>query len=81
MLFNNHCFFCHGLNAIAGPLPDLRYSSKEVLDSFLPIVLGGARASDGMSSFKKILSVKQAEAIRAYIISRAQETAEPRQSR
>jgi quinohemoprotein ethanol dehydrogenase len=80
LLFNNHCYFCHGLNAVAGPLPDLRYSSKEILDSFASIVLGGARASDGMPSYKKILSVKEVEAIRAYVISRAQETAKPMQS-
>ena len=34
LLFNSHCFICHGLNAVAGPLPDLRYSTKETLDSF-----------------------------------------------
>jgi quinohemoprotein ethanol dehydrogenase len=77
LLFNSHCFFCHGLNAVAGPLPDLRYSSTEILDSLESIVLGGARASDGMPSYKKILTAKEVEAIRAYIISRAQETARP----
>jgi quinohemoprotein ethanol dehydrogenase len=77
LLFNNHCYFCHGLNVVAGPLPDLRYSSKKVLDSFASIVLDGARASEGMPSFKKLLSAKEVEAIRAYVISRAQETAKP----
>jgi quinohemoprotein ethanol dehydrogenase len=80
LLFNNHCFLCHGLNAVAGPLPDLRYASKQTLDSFASIVLGGARASDGMPSFKKVLTAKEVEAIRAYIISRAQETAKPAQA-
>ena len=80
LLFNNHCYFCHGLNAVAGPLPDLRYSSKEVLDSFASIVLDGARASAGMPSYKKILSVKEVEAIREYVIARAQETAKPMQA-
>lgn len=77
LLFNSHCFTCHGLNAIAGPLPDLRYSSKPTLDSLESIVLGGTRASGGMPSFKKVLGAKEVEAIRAYIISRAQETATP----
>jgi quinohemoprotein ethanol dehydrogenase len=77
LLFNSNCFFCHGLNAVAGPLPDLRYSSKETLDSLASIVLGGALTSDGMPSYKKILTAKEVEAIRAYIISRAQETAKP----
>ena len=80
LLFNGNCFSCHGLNAVAGPLPDLRYSSKEVLDSFVSIVLDGARASDGMPSFKKILTPKEVDAIRAYIIARAQESAKPAQA-
>ena len=41
------------------------------------IVLDGARTSDGMPSFKKILSAKDVDAIRAYVIARAQETAKP----
>jgi quinohemoprotein ethanol dehydrogenase len=73
LLFNSHCFLCHGLNAVAGSLPDLRYSSRAVLDSFPSIVLGGARESVGMPSFKKILSEKEVVAIRAYIIARAQD--------
>jgi quinohemoprotein ethanol dehydrogenase len=76
-LFNTHCFLCHGLNAVAGPLPDLRYASKPVLDSFASIVLGGTRASDGMPSFQEILSASDVQAIRAYVIARAQETAKP----
>jgi len=77
LLFNTHCMTCHGLNAIAGPLPDLRYSTRPTLETLDAIVLGGARASAGMPSFKKILDVKDVQAIRAYIISRAQETAQP----
>jgi quinohemoprotein ethanol dehydrogenase len=77
LLFNSHCFICHGLNAVAGPLPDLRYSSKEVLDSLESIVLRGTRASDGMPSFRKILTAKEVKAIRSYIIARAQESAKP----
>jgi len=80
LLFNSHCFLCHGLNAVAAPLPDLRYSSKEVLDSLPSIVLGGARASSGMPSYKKILSEEDVKAIRAYIIARAQEAARPTQA-
>jgi quinohemoprotein ethanol dehydrogenase len=75
LLFNAQCIFCHGLNAVAGPLPDLRYSTKQTLDEFAAIVLGGSRISGGMPSFKKILNAKEVNAIRAYIISRAQDTA------
>jgi quinohemoprotein ethanol dehydrogenase len=80
LLFNSHCFLCHGLNAVAGSLPDLRYSSKAVLDSLPAIVLDGERASAGMPSFNKMLSKKEVESIRAYIIARAQETAGPAQA-
>jgi quinohemoprotein ethanol dehydrogenase len=79
LLFNGHCFLCHGLNAVSGPLPDLRYSSKEVLDSFASIVLDGSQASDGMPSFKKILGAKEVKAIRAYVIARSQESAKETQ--
>jgi quinohemoprotein ethanol dehydrogenase len=75
LLFTTHCFFCHGLNAVAGPLPDLRYTSKETLKPFESILLGGARASYGMPSYKKILKPQEVRAIRAYIISRSQEPA------
>ena len=80
LLFNSHCFLCHGLNAVGGSLPDLRYSSKEVLNSLPSIVLGGTRESVGMPSFKKILSAKEVSQIRAYIIARAQEAAAPTQA-
>jgi quinohemoprotein ethanol dehydrogenase len=79
LLFNSHCFLCHGLNAVARPLPDLRYSGREVLDSMESIVLGGSRAADGMPSFKKILTGKEVKAIRSYIIARAQESVKPTQ--
>ncbi|MBV9084705.1 MAG: cytochrome c [Acidobacteriaceae bacterium] len=79
VLFQGHCFICHGLNAVAGPLPDLRCSSRQVLDSFASIVLGGTKASDGMPSFSKILSADDVRAIRAYVIARSQETAKPTQ--
>jgi quinohemoprotein ethanol dehydrogenase len=80
LLFNSNCFFCHGLNAVAGPLPDLRYATKEVLNSFEAIVLGGSKASSGMPSFKKILTPKETRAIRAYVIARSQESAKAGQA-
>ena len=70
LLFNTHCAGCHGINAVAGPLPDLRYSSKDTLEHIDDIVLGGKRASLGMPSFAKILDASQVRAIQAYIISR-----------
>jgi quinohemoprotein ethanol dehydrogenase len=77
MLFLANCSNCHGLNAVAGPVADLRYSTAKTLDSFAAIVLDGSRISDGMPSFKKLLSPKDVEAIRAYVIARTQESAKP----
>jgi mono/diheme cytochrome c family protein len=75
-LFNADCSGCHGTNAVAGSLPDLRYAGKETLEGLEDIVLGGSRASAGMPSFKKILTPEQVRAIQAYIITRARESAE-----
>jgi quinohemoprotein ethanol dehydrogenase len=80
LLFNSECATCHGLNAVAGPLPDLRYASKTVHDQFEAIVLGGARTSLGMPSFGKILNDSQVRSIHAYIISRARDSAKASQS-
>jgi quinohemoprotein ethanol dehydrogenase len=77
MIFNSQCAGCHGLNAVAGPNPDLRYASKGTLEGIEGIVLGGSRASLGMPSFQKILTPKQVGAIQAYLITRTKESAKP----
>jgi len=74
-LFNANCAPCHGINAVAGPLPDLRYANKETLEGIEEIVLRGSHASAGMPSFEKILNPMQVRAIQAYIVSRARESA------
>jgi quinohemoprotein ethanol dehydrogenase len=75
LLFNSFCMGCHGINAVAGALPDLRYADKATLLGLQEIVLGGRLAPAGMPSFNKILTGQQVQAIKAYIISRAQESA------
>jgi PQQ-dependent dehydrogenase (methanol/ethanol family) len=75
ILYGANCAGCHGGKVIAGPLPDLRYASKETLEGIEDIVLGGKRAALGMPSFQKILTADQVRAIRAYIVSRARESA------
>jgi len=77
LLYSGNCAHCHGINAVAGPVADLRYSNKEVLEGFDGIVLGGSLASIGMPSFDKILSADQVHAIQAYIVSRIRESAKP----
>ena len=73
LLFNDHCAGCHGADAVGGANPDLRYAGKQVHEQFEAIVLGGARASAGMPSFKKVLNAEQIHAIQAYVLSRAGE--------
>lgn len=76
-LYETWCFFCHGVNVVAGALPDLRYATAEVHRDFEAIVLRGARAPLGMPSFGDLLSAEQARAIQAYILDRARESARP----
>jgi PQQ-dependent dehydrogenase (methanol/ethanol family) len=72
MLYATFCFRCHGVNVIAGPLPDLRYSTAEVHGQFEAIVRGGARKDLGMPSFGDKLNSQQLRAIQAYVLSRAE---------
>jgi quinohemoprotein ethanol dehydrogenase len=71
-LFANNCAVCHGSQAVGG-VKDLRYMDAKTHAGFEAIVLNGVRADRGMASFGKILSREDAEAIHAYVISRAQE--------
>ena len=77
LLYGGNCAGCHGLDVVAGPLPDLRYATRQVHEQFEAIVLGGARASLGMPSFKDLLNGEQVKAIQAYVLSRAKEGTPP----
>jgi quinohemoprotein ethanol dehydrogenase len=73
-LFGRFCSVCHGENAVGGGVvPDLRASSFLGNDFFYEIVLNGAMKDNGMAPFKRILDHQKAEAIRAYVIHRANE--------
>lgn len=72
-LYQRYCSTCHGDAAVSGAvLPDLRYSAAlGGSQGWSEVVLGGSLQSFGMVSFSKELSQKDAEAIRAYVIARA----------
>lgn len=71
-LYHRHCFLCHGDGAISGGLvPDLRYSNKDVHALWDDIVINGALAATGMKGYADLLSVDDAQAIRAFVIKRA----------
>lgn len=77
-LYADFCRPCHGVNAVAGSgVPDLRYATKQVHQQFNAVVIGGARESRGMPSFKDLLTRAQVQAIQAYVLSRAEESAHP----
>jgi quinohemoprotein ethanol dehydrogenase len=74
-LYQNSCSFCHGDSGIAGTLnPDLRHSG--VLSSqqtWQDVVYTGVLANNGMVGWSKNFTKEQVEAIRQYIIKRANE--------
>ncbi|MFQ5547038.1 MAG: PQQ-dependent dehydrogenase, methanol/ethanol family [Woeseia sp.] len=72
-VFANRCMVCHGFSAVSGGLtPDLRYSDKRVFAEWDAIVLGGSQSSTGMPGFAGVVTLEQSQAIKAYIIDRAQ---------
>ena len=71
ILYQTYCAPCHGIGAIAGPVPDLRYSTAEVHAQLDSIVLGGARKALGMPWFGDKLDHAKLRAIQAYVISQA----------
>ena len=75
-LYSAQCAVCHGQNA-AGGVKDLRYLTPEKHAQFIDIVLGGKLRKEGMESFADRLTPEQAQAIHAYLISRAQEDWQP----
>jgi len=76
-LYALHCRTCHGNSAVSDTgVPDLRYATADVHKQFEAIVIGGARESRGMPSFKDLLNVDQVHAIQAYVLLRATESAE-----
>jgi quinohemoprotein ethanol dehydrogenase len=74
-LYQRYCGACHGDVAVSGGvLPDLRYSKMLASDPWLNIVINGALTSAGMVSFSKELTRDDAEAIRSYVIFRANQS-------
>jgi alcohol dehydrogenase (cytochrome c)/quinohemoprotein ethanol dehydrogenase len=71
--YEHYCSVCHGDAAVSGgPVPDLRHSAALADDAvFHGVVLGGTLSDQGMASFKGTLGDAQVEAVRAYLISRA----------
>lgn len=72
--YGYYCKSCHGKDGIArfnGSVPDLRYSDNEIHSTWHGIVVGGAKASNGMPRID--ISVEESETIRNYILSLSEE--------
>jgi len=71
--YNEHCASCHGNNGrVSSLFPDLKLAAA--LNSaalFNAIVIGGALQNNGMVSFSEFLAEDDAEAVRAYVVSLA----------
>ena len=76
VLYGTYCIACHGVDAVAGPVPDLRYATAAIHAQFETIVIGGALKPLGMPSFEDKLTRDQLRLIQAYILSRAQAASE-----
>jgi quinohemoprotein ethanol dehydrogenase len=74
-LYNQFCSVCHGEAAVAGGVtpPDLRGSPFIAVDAWYSVVLEGALKEGGMAPFASVLDRTKAEAIRSYIVHRANE--------
>ncbi len=71
-LYGGYCESCHGSKAIArfgGTVPDLRWSSMATFATWDAIVIGGARAPNGMPAVE--ISAEDSQAIRGYVLSRS----------
>jgi len=68
--YDTHCASCHGNNSKVSTLfPDLRYASELWSPAaFDAIVIDGALQSQGMVSFRKMVTPENANAIRAYVV-------------
>jgi quinohemoprotein ethanol dehydrogenase len=74
-LYQRYCSACHGdVGVSGGVLPDLRYSGTLAGKPWTNIVLRGLLQQSGMVSFSKELTPKDAEAIRSYVIFRANQS-------
>jgi PQQ-dependent dehydrogenase (methanol/ethanol family) len=75
-VFHQNCQVCHGANATGAWLPDLKRSPITASsESWKSVVVDGANAPRGMPGFARYLTLKDAEDVRAYVISEAKKPA------
>jgi PQQ-dependent dehydrogenase (methanol/ethanol family) len=74
-LYGRYCGVCHGDSGQSrGVFPDLRYSDAlHDAGLFAAVVIDGALAPNGMASFAEALSAEDADAVRHFVIAKANE--------
>lgn len=72
-VYGRFCSTCHGSDGLSrGMFPDLRSAgSIQAQAAFKAVVIDGVLSQNGMVSFAKAITEQDAEAVRAYIVSRA----------
>lgn len=72
-LYTRYCMVCHGDAAVGGGVnPDLRFSGYLTSeDAWNQAVLEGALTENGMPNFSAVLNTARADAIRHYVIHKA----------
>jgi PQQ-dependent dehydrogenase (methanol/ethanol family) len=74
-VYSRFCSVCHGAGGQSrGVFPDLRFSDA-LHDGalFNTVVIDGALAPNGMASFAEVLALEDADAVRHYVIAKANE--------
>jgi PQQ-dependent dehydrogenase (methanol/ethanol family) len=73
--YNEHCASCHGNSGrVSSLFPDLKYAAAlNSAELFNAIVIGGILQPNGMVSFSEFLTPDDANAVRAYVVSLANE--------
>ncbi|MFI5305871.1 MAG: PQQ-dependent dehydrogenase, methanol/ethanol family [Polyangiales bacterium] len=76
LVYGGYCSVCHGPAVVAaGVLPDLRWSPMIASpDAWHKVVLEGTRQKQGMVSFAQVLTPELAELVRAFVVSRANDS-------
>ena len=73
-LYMDFCLPCHGNGVIGnGSVPDLRHLPTGFYDAWDAIVLDGALVKAGMVGFADVLTRDDSAAIKAYVLTRAQQ--------
>ena len=75
-VFHSYCAVCHGNSAVGGGvITDLRWSPlTQDKNAWESVVLGGALKDRGMISFAPVVTVADAEDLRAYVTMRSQQS-------